>query len=121
MVEILAEFDVKLVGYDRWGASYLAERLAERGAPIQAYSMGSATFAPGCQLWQNLWAGRKLVIGDDPIMRRACADAIAKRGMSGYVRPEKPRDHTAIDPLVAAIMAVHCWGGKRTSCYESDV
>lgn len=121
VVDILAEFDVKLIGYDRWGASYLAERLAERGAPIQAYSMGSATFAPGCQLFQNLWAGRKFVVGDDPILRRACADAIAKRGMSGYVRPEKPRDHTAIDPLVAAIMAVHCWGGKRTSCYESEV
>jgi phage terminase large subunit-like protein len=121
VVELLDEFDVRLVGYDRWGASYLAERLAERNAPIQAYSMGSSTFAPGCQLWQNLWAGRKLVVGDDPILRRACADAIAKRGMSGYVRPEKPRDHTAIDPLVAAIMAVHCWGGKRASCYESEV
>lgn len=121
MAEIIAEFDVQLVGYDRWGASYLAQRLAEIGAPIQAYSMGSSTFAPGCQLFQNLWVGRKLVIGDDPILRRACAEAIPRTGMTGYVRPEKPRDHSAIDPLVASIMAVHCWGGKRSSCYESEV
>lgn len=121
VVEICEEFDVRLVGYDRWGATYLAERLAEKGAPIQAYSMGSSTFAPGCQLWQNLWVGRKLVIGDDPILRRACAEAVPKTGLSGYVRPEKPRQHSAIDPLVASIMAVHCWGGKRSSCYESEV
>ena len=121
VVEICDEFDVRLVGYDRWGATYLAERLAEHGAPIQAYSMGSSTFAPGCQLFQNLWVGRKLVVGDDPILRRACAEAMPKRGMSGYVRPEKSREYCVIDPLVASIMAVHCWGGKRSSCYESEV
>lgn len=121
VVAICDEFDVRLVGYDRWGASYLAERLAEQGAPIQAYSMGNSTFAPGCQLFQNLWVGKKLVVGDDPILRRACAEAIPKKGMTGYVRPEKSREHCAIDPLVAAIMAVHCWGGKRASCYESEV
>jgi hypothetical protein len=37
------------------------------------------------------------------------------------VRPQKPRDHSAIDPLVAAIMAVHCWGGKKASCYELEI
>jgi phage terminase large subunit-like protein len=83
--------------------------------------MGSSTFAPGCQLFQNLWVGKKLVVGDDPILRRACAEAVPKRGMSGYVRPEKSREYCVIDPLVASIMAVHCWGGKRSSCYESDV
>jgi phage terminase large subunit-like protein len=61
------------------------------------------------------------VIGDDPILRRACAEAIAKRDMNGYVRPEKRREHCAIDPLVAAIMAVHVWGGRRASCYENEV
>jgi hypothetical protein len=41
--------------------------------------------------------------------------------MNGYVRPEKRREHCAIDPLVAAIMAVHVWGGRRASCYENEV
>jgi phage terminase large subunit-like protein len=121
VIEIGEEFDVQIVGFDAWGAKYLAERLAGEGVPIQAYRMNNSTFAPGCQLWQNLWAGKRLVIGDDPILRRACAEAIAKRDMNGYVRPEKRREHCAIDPLVAAIMAVHVWGGRRASCYENEV
>jgi phage terminase large subunit-like protein len=72
-------------------------------------------------LWQNLWAGNRLVIGDDPVMRRSCAEAHARADVNGNVRPIKSRTSSILDPLVAGIIALHVWGGKRASCYESEV
>ena len=114
------EFDLRVVGYDAWGSKYLVEQCEADGIPMTAYRMGIATFGPGCQLWQNLWAGGKLKIGDDPIMRRACAEAMAQQDRNGNVRPVKARTNCIIDPLVAGIIAIHTWGGKRASCYESE-
>jgi phage terminase large subunit-like protein len=116
--ELMEEFDVRSIGYDAWGSRYLVEQLVKDGAPMVAYRMGIGTFGPGCQLWQNLWAGRKFVFGDDPILRRACATAIAQRDRNGNIRPIKPNDKSTIDALVASIIAVHVWGGTQGSSYD---
>jgi len=121
MNRLREEFDLRAVGYDSWGSKYLVEACEADGIPMTAYRMGIATFGPGCQLFQNLWAGGKLVIGDDPIMRRACAEAVAQQDRNGNIRPVKSRTNCIIDPLVASIIAIHCWGGKRASCYEMEV
>jgi phage terminase large subunit-like protein len=116
---VLEEFNVQQVAYDRWGSKYLVEVLEQDGVPMQTYSMGISTFGPGCQLWQQLWAGGKILCGDDPIMRAACRTAIAKRDHAGNIRLTKDSPKRIIDPLVAAVMAVHSWGGQGESVYES--
>jgi phage terminase large subunit-like protein len=113
-------FEIRAVGYDAWGSKYLAEQLTQDGVPLITYRMGISTFGPGCQLWQNLWAGGQLVIGDDPIMRRSCAEAHAQADRNGNVRPVKSREYCVLDPLVAGVIAVHVWGGKRASSYETE-
>jgi len=119
--QLREEYDLRGVGYDAWGSKYLVEVCEADGIPMTAYRMGISTFGPGCQLWQNLWAGGKLRIGDDPIMRRSCAEAQAQQDRNGNVRPVKSRNYCILDPLVAGIIAIHCWGGKRASCYESEI
>jgi phage terminase large subunit-like protein len=121
ILELRDQFDIKAVGYDAWGSKYLAEQLVADGVPLLTYRMGIGTFGPGCQLWQNLWAGGKLLIGDDPIMRRSCAEAHASTDRNGNVRPVKSREYCILDPLVAGIIAVHVWGGKRASSYDEWV
>lgn len=118
ILELRDFYDIRLVGYDRWGAKSLAEDLLAEGVPLQPYHMGIATFGPGCQLFANLWQGSKLVVGDDPVLRRSCAEAHAKADINGNVRPVKSREYCILDPLVASIIAIHVWGGKRASCYE---
>ena len=90
------------------------------GVPLQTYRMAISTFGPGCALFQNLWLGGKLVIHNDPILRRACAEAHAKTDINGNIRPVKAREHCIIDPLVATIMSIHLWGGKSASIYELE-
>jgi phage terminase large subunit-like protein len=113
-------FEIRAVGYDAWGSKYLAEQLTQDGVPLVTYRMGISTFGPGCQLWQNLWAGGQLAVGDDPILRRSCAEAHAQTDRNGNVRPVKSREYCVLDPLVAGIIAVHVWGGKRASAYETE-
>ena len=113
-------YDVRGLAYDPWGSKMLAEQLQADGVPIQAYRMNNSTFAPGCQLWQNMWMGRKLIFNNDPIMRRACAEAYAKKDLNGFIRPIKSREFCIIDPLVGAIMALHLYGGKTASIYEIE-
>jgi phage terminase large subunit-like protein len=120
ILDLCSEFDVRHVGYDAWGSKYLAEVLQGKGVPLVVYRMGIATLGPGCNLFQNLWAGGRLVVGDDPILRRACAEADAKRDQNGNIRPVKSREYCAIDPLIASIIACHLWGGARRSIYEEE-
>lgn len=118
--EAKRDYDLRVVAYDAWGSKYLAETLMGDGVPLQTYRMSISTFGPGCSLWSNYWMGRKLVFSDDPIMRRACAEAHAKQDINGNVRPIKSREHCIIDPLVAGIMGLHSWGGKTVSIYELE-
>ena len=54
-------------------------------------------------------------------MRRSCADALAQVDRNGNIRPVKSRPATVLDPLVAMIIAVHCWGGAKPSVYETEL
>ena len=118
--EAQMQYDLRIVCYDAWGSKYLAENLIADGVPLQTYRMSIGTFAPGCQLWVNHWNGKKICFPDDPIMRRACAEAHAKRDINGNIRPVKGREFGIIDPLVAGIMALHSFGGKSASIYDTE-
>jgi phage terminase large subunit-like protein len=116
--ELGKRYHVRAIAYDAWNSKYLAEQLIADGWPIVEYSMQISTFARGCQLFQNLWAGHKLACSEDHLLRSAARDAVAQRDRNENIRPVKSRKSCILDPLVASIMAVHAWGGKAASCYE---
>jgi len=118
LVGIAQEFSVQVVAYDNWGTQKFAADAVNSGLPLQTYSQGIATMGPGCQLWQQYWVGRKFVVGDDPILRQACAVAIPVRDSNGNIKVNKSRRTHIIDPLVAAIMAVHAWGGVQGTSWD---
>ena len=118
--EACTKYKVQKIGYDKWGSQYLAENLVNKGVPLQMYSMGLQTFSPGCELFGNLWHGKKICFNNDPVLRRACAEAVAKRDIHGNVRPVKSRSQCIIDPLIASIIAIHSYGGKSQSIYELE-
>jgi phage terminase large subunit-like protein len=119
--ELLAlreEFQLQSVAYDAWGSQYFAESADQKHIPMQLYSQGYATMGPGCNLFQQYWLSRKLAIGNDPVFRNACRCAIAVSDSNGNIKVDKRKNRVVVDPLVAAIMAVHSWGGETRSVYE---
>jgi phage terminase large subunit-like protein len=119
ILEITKRFRVRGVAFDPWGSKYLVEQLEGDGVPMTAMRQGVA-LSPGCMLWQNLWLGKKIAIGNDPIFKQACRNAIVRRDRNGNIVMDKSVATKVIDPLVAAVMAVNLWGGKRASCYEES-
>jgi len=109
---------VQTIAFDRWGSTFFAESCVNEGLPLATYSQGIATMGPGCQLWQQYWVGNRLRVGNDPVLRNACRTAIPIRDSNGNIKIDKRIKSTIIDPLVAAIMALHAWGGEARSVYE---
>ena len=116
--ELADEFELQAVAYDKWGSKFFADAVVADGIPLVQYSQGISTMGPGCQLWQQFWSGGRLVIGDDPVMRNACRTAIAVRDSNGNIRVDKKRTRSIVDPLVAAIMGVHSWGGDSGTSWD---
>ena len=122
IVELCRQFNVRQIAVDPWMAAYFNETLKAAGLPVFEHAQSISMMAAATQDWQNLWVGRRLRHGGDPILRAACANAAVKQDDAGNIRPSKASSRTLIDPLVASIMAVHSWAlsqGAAPSMYES--
>jgi len=121
LAQLRDEFSLQAVAFDPYGSKYFAETAlsARYGIPMLQYSQGIQNVAPSCQLWQQYWVAKQLVIGEDPVMRNACRTAIALRDTNGNIRIDKRVSKSVIDPLAAALMAVHAWGGETQSVYAN--
>lgn len=119
--EVCAEFQIQKIAFDPWGSKYFAEQAANANIPLAEYRQTISNIGPGCQLWQDFWAGGRFVVGDDPILMTACRAAIAIRDANGNIRIDKRKHAAIVDPLAAAVMAVHCWGGQTRSGYEDFI
>jgi phage terminase large subunit-like protein len=116
--EIAGFLDVQEIAYDQWGSKMFAEMAAADGLPLRLYSQGISTMGPGCQLFMQYWLSQRIAVKADPVFRNACRTAVAVRDANGNVKVDKRKPDQVIDPLVAAIMALHCWGGETRSGYE---
>ncbi len=124
IIGLAGQYRVRQVAVDPWMSALFNESLKKAGLPVVEHAQGIAMMGPASQEWQNLWVGRRLRHGDDPILRHACASAHARVDDSGNIRPSKRHSRGLIDPLVAAIMAVHAWAlgqGTAPSMYEQGV
>jgi len=122
IVELSRRYRVRQVAVDPWMSALFNETLKGKGLQVAEHGQGIAMMGPASQEWQNLWVGRRLRHGGDPILRHACANAACKTDDAGNVRPSKAYSRGLIDPLVAAMMAVHAWAlgqGTQPSMYET--
>ena len=114
-------YRVRRIAVDPWMSALFNETLKSLGLPVAEHGQGIAMMGPAAQAWQNLWVGRRLRHGGDPILRMACANAQCRVDDAGNVRPSKAHSRGLIDPVVAAMMAVHAWAldqGTQPSMYE---
>lgn len=118
--EVARKYQLVKVVYDAWGSAMLAKLLQEDGIPLESYRQAISHLGPATQLWQQFWLSHRLMIPDDPILRRACAVAAVKTDVSGNMRPVKSSHWCLIDPLVTGLMALHAYGGGTASAYEQE-
>ncbi len=105
VVQAAANYDLREVGYDPWGAAMLAAVLRDReGITMTQVRQGVFTMSPACKHLEGLVASGSVRHGGHPILRRHVERTRVKTDESGNVRPVKGGTaRERIDGVVALI------------------
>lgn len=99
-------FDVRTIGYDRWGATDVVRRLGDGGLTCVPIGQGFASLsAPLKEMLRLVLAGR-YVHGGNPVMRWMVDNLAVRMDPAGNVKPDKDKSGDKIDGVAAAVNAL---------------
>lgn len=99
-------YDIRQIGYDRWGATQLATELTEAGWPLIQIGQGFASLSGPTKDFLRLVASRTLRHGGNPLARWEAANLVTRSDPAGNLKPDKAKSMDKIDGIVALIMAL---------------
>lgn len=104
--ELNTKFRVVKIAFDRWGASYLVQKLQDMGLEVVSFGQGYATMSPATKTYERLVLRKELVHDNNPVLRWAMGNVTLEQDASGNIKPSKKRSIERIDPAVSSVMAV---------------
>jgi phage terminase large subunit-like protein len=120
--QTVEKYDVKEIGYDRWGATALVTDMVEEGLTMIPIGMGFASQSGPTKEMEKLIMGGKINHGNNPVLRWNFDNVSIKTDPAGNKKLDKEKSRDKIDGLVAMVLALdralrHGAGGK--SVYET--
>jgi phage terminase large subunit-like protein len=101
------KFEVKTIGYDRWGANDVVKRLSDEGGlTCVPVGQGFATMSGPLKEILRLVLSKQYVHGADPVMRWMVDNLAVAMDPAGNVKPDKSRASEKIDGVSAAATAM---------------
>lgn len=100
-----AVFQVKTIGFDRWGANPLVTRLGDDGVSCVARGQGYASTSAPLKDIQRLLLGQQYRHGGNPVMRWMTDNLSVAMDPAGNVKPDKAHAAEKIDGWSAAVNA----------------
>ncbi|MFD7319237.1 terminase large subunit [Streptomyces sp. NPDC059883] len=123
-------FDVKALGYDRWGATPLTNDLEGERAPMVGVGQGYKTMSPALKAVQRLLlrgqqTGHRQMLRHDgnPVMAWMVDNLAVAQDAAGNVKPDKASAGDKIDGVSAlcdAMSEVLARPPKKVSAYEDS-
>jgi phage terminase large subunit-like protein len=111
-IKQLAEtFDIRQIGFDRYGARDTVADLMEAGMDVADIGQGYVSMNAPARRLQELVLSRRLVHTGHPILRWNVDCTAVVQDPAGNIKPVKPdrmKGSKRIDGVVAAIMAIDC-------------
>jgi phage terminase large subunit-like protein len=111
LVKMTEGMNIASVNFDRWRIDVFkkeAERVGwATGIPWLPVGQGYKDMSPCIETFETVMLNRLLAHGSNPLLDMGAANAIVVRDPANNRKTEKARSTGRIDPLVAAIMAVH--------------
>jgi phage terminase large subunit-like protein len=99
-------YDLREIGYDRWGATQLSTELVEEGFPLIQTGQGFASMSGPTKELLRLVASGAYRHGGNPVARWQAGNLATRADPAGNLKPDKARSADKIDSMVAAIMAL---------------
>lgn len=117
VLSVCARFNVQKIGYDRWNASDLINRLVAEELPMIEFIQGPKSYHPAMQSLERAYVAGKLAHGGDPILNWCASNLVSRRDANLNMAPDKKRSADKIDDMVSLLMAI----GVSTNTAEDEV
>jgi len=113
-------FDVKEIGFDRWGASRIQTQLQDMGLTIVPIGQGYQSLSPPSKELEKIVLSGELAHGGNPVLRWMASNAVVRTDPAGNIKPDKAKSTERIDGIVALVMAIDraSRAGGDVSVYE---
>lgn len=104
--EDIARFGPLAIGYDRWNAAEIAQRLLADGHPLVEFNQTTKNYHPAMQELERAYVGKKIQHGNDPVLNWCASNLIALKDGNLNMKPDKKRSPDKIDDMASLLMAV---------------
>jgi phage terminase large subunit-like protein len=106
-------FNIVGIGYDRWNATDLVNRLVEKELPMVEFIQGPKSFHPAMQALERAYISKRLNHGGDPLLNWCASNIVSRRDVNLNMAPDKKKSADKIDDMVALLMAVGLLKGQE--------
>jgi len=104
--EDIARFGPQAIGYDRWNAAEIAQRLLADGHPLVEFNQTTKNSHPAMQELERAYIGKKIQHGNDPVLNWCASNLIALKDGNLNMKPDKKRSPDKIDDMAALLMGI---------------
>ncbi|HEV7344548.1 MAG TPA: terminase TerL endonuclease subunit [Devosia sp.] len=112
MAALAKEFDINMVGFDRYRIDDLKPELDDAGAeiPLEQFGQGFVSMGPAVERFAEVALSGKLRHGGHPVLTAAVANAITVSDAAGNLKIDKGRSNgrgpVRVDGAVSMVMAL---------------
>lgn len=101
------KYQIEEIGYDRWNADYLVQRLISEGfIEMIPIGMGFASMNAPTKYLEALILDKRINHGGNPITRWNFDNVMMTQDPAGNIKPDKSKSTQKIDGIVSLIIAI---------------
>lgn len=128
MIECKEKYDIREIGYDRWGIKDLSNKFDRNQVdldkwPIFPVGQGFASMSEPTKNLERMATASKLRHGGHPVLRWMVSNVGIEDDAAGNIKISKRKSREKIDGVAALIDALVAWGGREPafrSRYEDN-
>ena len=106
MREDIARFNPLVIGFDKWNAQEITQRLLSEGHPLIEFGQTTKNYHPAMQELERAYISKKIRHGNDPVLNWCASNLIAVKDGNLNMKPDKKRSPDKIDDMSTLLMAI---------------
>lgn len=104
--EDIERFNPLAIGYDRWNAQEISQRLMADGHPLIEFNQTTKNYHPAMQELERAYISKIIQHGNDPVLNWCASNLIAVKDGNLNMKPDKKRSPDKIDDMATLLMGI---------------